>query len=290
MSRQDLARRHDRFAEVSPEVGRFDETAFAEALRAEPGAAVALLAELTTATDELLRERARRLAGRILLDLGRTGAARRTGAGKLHTVVADRGGDLDLDRSIDAIATATAEGRTAALDELVARDWRRPDLAVCLLVDASGSMSGDRLAAAALTAAACAWRAPVEFAVLSFARQVRVHRGLQASVGPEHLVSEMLTLRGHGVTAVATALHAAADQLAGARAARRVTVLLSDCRATDDVDPVPAATGIDELLLLAPADDADEAAAFAAATGARLGVMASAADAPAALHDLLSRR
>ena len=52
------------------------------------------------------------------------------------------------------------------------RDWGRPDLALCLLVDASGSMSGSRLATAAVTAAACSWRAPGEYAVVSFARTV----------------------------------------------------------------------------------------------------------------------
>ena len=275
---------------MSPEVGRLDESAVEEALRADPGAAVALLAELTTATDELLRERARRLAGR---DPARP-RPRRLGPphrhGKLHPVTADRGGDLDVDLSMEHIAVATAEGRTAGLDELVARDWRRPDLAVCLLVDASGSMSGDRLAAAALTAAACSWRAPVEFAVLSFARQVRVHRSLQGHVGADELVSGMLQLRGHGVTALSTALAAAGEQLAGARAARRVTVLLSDCRATDDVDPVPAGAAAEELVILAPADDAEEAVAFAAVTQARVATMADAAAAPAALHDLLVNR
>lgn len=200
---------------------------------------------------------------------------------------ADRGGDLDVDRSIDPLSLALAEGRPPGLDELVARDWRRPELALCLLVDASGSMGGDRLAAAALTAAACAWRAPAEFAVLSFAREVRVHRAIGAAGAPVETVDSLLSLRGHGVTSVANALRAAADQLAAARAARRVTVLLSDCRATDELDPVPAARGLDELIVLAPKGDADAATTLAREAGARVAEIATAADAPAALGDLL---
>jgi Mg-chelatase subunit ChlD len=188
---------------------------------------------------------------------------------------------------MDEIATARATGRHPGLDELVAREWGRPELAVCLLVDASGSMSGERLAAAALTAAACAWRAPAEFAVLSFAREVAVHRALTAPVAAGSLVERLLALRGHGVTALADALRAAGEQLAAARAGRRVVILLSDCRATDGVDPVPAASGLGELLVLAPADDSVEAAAFAAEAGARWEPMAGAADAPAALGRLL---
>ncbi len=246
-----------------------------------------MLADLTVATDERLRAQARRLAGKILLDRARAGVARRSGTARLRTIAADRGGDLDIDLSMEQIAGAQAQGRHPHLDELVARDWGRPDLALCLLVDASGSMSGDRLAAAALTAAACTWRAPAEFAVLSFARLVTVHRPLHGAASPEATVNTLLGLRGHGMTAVAAALHAAAEQLAAARASRRVTVLLSDCRATDGQDPLPAALGQAELLVIAPADDSAEARSLAAQAGARIAAITSADQAPAALARLL---
>ena len=99
----------------------------------------------------------------------------------------------------------------------------------------------------------------------------------------------MLALRGHGVTALATALGAAAEQLARTRAARRVVVLLSDCRATDERDPVPAARGLDELLVLAPAGDTEQAEDLARRSGARWAALSGAADAPRALAQLLDR-
>ncbi|HEY2298489.1 MAG TPA: VWA domain-containing protein [Jatrophihabitans sp.] len=287
MARVDIARRHERFDEVSPQVGTVDDEALERVLREDPSAALELLADMTIATDERLRARAKRLARAIVLDRARAGRSSARGTTRLRSVPADRGGDLDVDASLDAIAAARATGRAPGLDELVARDWGRPELAACLLVDASGSMSGARLAAAALTAAACAWRAPAEFAVLSFAREVRVHRALTTSVSAGALVERLLALRGHGVTALANALQEAGRQLAPARAPRRVTVLLSDCRATDDVDPVPVAGTLSELLVLAPADDCVEAAEFAARAGARWEPMAGAADAPAALARLL---
>ncbi len=101
------------------------------------------------------------------------------------------------------------------------------------------------------------------------------------------MVNDVLALRGHGVTALAGALRAAARELGGSSAARRVTVLLSDCRATDEEDPVPAARLLDELVVLAPAGDVDQAAAFAARVGARWAALRSAADAPAALRSVL---
>ena len=52
---------HDSFQEISPEVGVLDEDAFADALRDDPDDTLTLLAELTGATDEKLRELARLL-------------------------------------------------------------------------------------------------------------------------------------------------------------------------------------------------------------------------------------
>lgn len=219
----------------------------------------------------------------------RTGDPRGRGIGRLRSVPADRGGDLDLDASLGAIAEARALRRAPALDELSARTWGRPGLALCLLVDASGSMAGERLAAAALTAAACAQRAPADYAVLAFAREVAVVRAMNASRPVEAVVDRVLGLRGHGVTALAGALRAANDQLASSAAARRVVVLLSDCRATDEEDPVPAAARIGELVILAPAQDSEQAADLARRSGGRWAPIAGAADAPAALLELLSR-
>jgi Mg-chelatase subunit ChlD len=241
-----------------------------------------------TATDESLRAAARRLASRVVLDRVRRGAVRERGTGRPRQVPADRGGDLDLDASADALLGARGEGRSPGLDELVAREWGRPALALCLVVDRSGSMTGDRLAVAALTAAACALRAPAEHAVVAFGKQVEVLRPLGAAAPPGAVVDAVLQLRGHGTTALAGALRTAADQLAGARAARRVVLLLSDCRATDGQDPVPAARAVQELIVLAPDEDSEEAAALVAAAGGRWAPLASASAVPGLLADLLA--
>ena len=57
---------------------------------------------------------------------------------------------------------------------------------------------------------------------------------LGASLQP--VLDAVLALRGFGTTDVAGALTAAADQLSRSRAGRRITVLLSDCRATTPGD------------------------------------------------------
>ncbi|MCW2723525.1 MAG: hypothetical protein JWN35_446 [Frankiales bacterium] len=268
-------------------MGVLDEDAFAAAVAADPDAALTLLVDLRSATDERLRAAAQALSRRVVLDRARSGLPRRTGIGRLRSQPADRGGELDVDASLGEVLEARAAGRPPAVDELVARDWARPELALCLVVDASGSMNGERLAAAALSAAACALRAPGDHAVLSFHRDVHVLRAMDSQRPAEAVVDAVLGLRGHGVTAVATALRAAGEQLARTRATRRVVVLLSDCRATDEQDPVPAAAALPELLVLAPADDSDAAEDLALRAGARWAPLPGAAAAPEVLAGLL---
>ena len=54
---------------MSPEVGELDETAVEEGLEEDPDAMLALLADLAGATDQKLRDLAKRLAGRLFLDV-----------------------------------------------------------------------------------------------------------------------------------------------------------------------------------------------------------------------------
>ncbi|MGZ4560414.1 MAG: hypothetical protein ACXVXJ_05475, partial [Mycobacteriaceae bacterium] len=63
---------------------------------------------------------------------------------------------------------------------------------------------------------------------------------------------------------------------------------LSDCRATDEEDPVAVAALIPELVVLAPADDSEQAAEFARRCGARWAPLKGVADTPAVLAELLS--
>jgi len=97
-------------------------------------------------------------------------------------------------------------------------------------------------------------------------------------------------MRGHGVTRLAAALKAAGEQLAPARARRRVVILLSDCRSTDEDDALPAARALPELVILAPAGDHEQAAHLAGLAGARWAAIEHPLDAAAALDHLLETR
>ena len=316
MGRHELAR-HPRFAEVSPEVGILDSEAMSQALAGDP-TAFELLALMTTATDERLRAAAIRLSAQIVLDRARAGRPALRGVSRLRPVRGALDGDLDLDASIEGVSAARSEARPVGHGDLTTVQWARPRTAFAVVVDRSGSMSGARLAAAATVAAACALRAPQEHAVLSFAATVEVIKPLvppaaaggqassaaaggqinSAAAGgrinsdatPAVVTERLLGLRGHGVTRLADALAAAHEQLAGARAARRVVILLSDCRSTDEDDTLETACRLPELIILAPADDHEQAAQLAARSGARWAPIAHPLDAAAVLDQLLDAR
>jgi Mg-chelatase subunit ChlD len=286
VGRHELAR-HARFSEISPEVGVLDEEALSQALASDP-AAFELLAAMTSATDERLRAAAIRLSSRIVLDRARAGPAAMRGSSRLRPVRGAPDGDLDLDATIDGVADARAQARAVTIDDLTTVHWARPRTAFAVVVDRSGSMTGGRLAAAATVAAACALRAPQEHAVLSFAAAPELIRPLVSDVTPAAVAERLLRLRGHGVTRLADALKAARGQLATARARRQVVILLSDCRSTDDDDTVETARGLQELIILAPAGDHEQAAQLAEQAGARWAVLAHPLDAALALDRLLA--
>ena len=287
MSRRELAR-HEQFEQVSPEVGEIDEDAVDEAMEEDADAMLALLADLTGATDPKLRELAKRLAGRLFLDVSKRGPVRPRGIGKMATMpYRPEAGDIDLDASMEEIIGARAERRAVDADGLKVRGWVRPSTAIALLVDRSGSMGGKPLATSAMAAAAVAWRSPEDYSVIAFGKDVVVAKSQNSTKSGEQVVNDVLSLRGFGTTDLAGALRAAGEQLSRTRAGRRITVVLSDCRATVEGDVVAAARSLEEVVILAPAGDDAEARVLAGQVGARLAVIDGPTDVPGALREVL---
>jgi gas vesicle protein GvpN len=268
ISRDELAAMHPSFAATSPEVGRLDEDAFARLLADDPEAAVAVLADLTRATDRQLRAAAQRLAGRIFFRLGHVGRKPARGVRRLGS---SRGeGDVDLERTLDRWSGPWPP----AGEELVTRSWHAHRRALCLLIDTSGSMSGLAVAIAAVAAASVVLAADGRLtpAIIAFSGDVTVLQAQGTRRMPGDLVGDLVALRGHGMTDLAAALRAAAAQLADARADERVAVLLSDCLATAGGDPALALSGISRLHVLCPLPTAEAELAAATLAGRGSGV------------------
>jgi Mg-chelatase subunit ChlD len=123
--------------------------------------------------------------------------------------------------------------------------------------------------------------------VIAFSKDVVVTKSQDAPKSSERVINDVLTLRGHGTTDLAGALLVAQQQLGRSRAGRRIAVLLSDCRATVDGDAVAAAAEMDELVIIAPAEDHDEATAFAQRVGARIALVSGPSEIPEVLARVL---
>jgi Mg-chelatase subunit ChlD len=278
------------FDEISPNVGEIDEAAISDALEEDPDELMSLLAQMGQATDVTLRAHDKQLAARLFLDLARTETPEAPGIGRIISVpYRPDAGDLDIERILEGIVAARAARRLVEPDELAVRSWARPSTAWCLAVDRSGSMHGRPLATAALAAAAVSVRADHDYAVLSFGRDVVAPKAMWEIRSPDDVVDRVLALRGHGTTDIAKALWSAGQQLHTSGAVRRVTILLSDCRATEPGDVVAAARSLDELVILAPEGDGAEAAELAGEVGARWTTIDGPTSIVAALGRVLDR-
>jgi Mg-chelatase subunit ChlD len=256
-------------------------------MAADADQALALLADMAAATDPHLRLLARQLAGRVVVELGRRGRLRSGGTGRLATLPWAEGGDLDLDASLDELVTGRAQRRAPDPGGLRTRRWGRPGTGLSLVVDRSGSMGGERLATAALAAAAVAWRAPADYSVVAFAEEAIVVKAQDEHRAAAGVVEDLLRLRGRGTTNLELGLRAAQSQLARSDAATQIVVLLSDGRPTDGGDALGAARALPRLVVIAPRGDAADARTWALAAGARLAEVAGPSDIPAALSALV---
>ncbi|MEK9884675.1 MAG: VWA domain-containing protein [Acidimicrobiaceae bacterium] len=280
----------EHFDELSPEVGELDEHVMDRLLADSPDEAVSLLVTLGDAVDPELRAKARRVAERIVIDIARRGRAAQGKVGRLRSLPLRDGGDLDVDAAVESLAESG--GSLVDADMLRVIDWERPDTAVCLVIDRSGSMKGEALASAALAAAAVALRAPEFHAVIAFSGTAEVVRSMVTSVhaSADGVVDAVLSLKGHGTTNVSDGLRAAITEHEAARCGRHLTVLLSDCRDRAIDEAVPFAQSLEELVIVSPADDIADAQRFAEVTGAALVGVEGPHDVARALDEVLSRK
>jgi magnesium chelatase subunit D len=259
LSRTELASRHRAFPAVSPQAGQLDAEAFGDVLAADPEQAATLLADLTLATDAALRAAARRLAARVFVQLAAVGQHAARGVRKM-TAGHESDGDIDVDYTLGRLSGSWPPPP----EEITTRSWQSRQRSVCLLVDASGSMSGLALAMAAVAAAGVVIAADrrLEPGVLAFGNAVTVLQPCGTRRPPADVVGDLIALRGHGLTDLAAALRDAAGQLARS-GGEREAIVLSDCLATAGGNPAAALAGIDRLHVLTPLPTAESAAAGA---------------------------
>ena len=214
----------------------------------EPAVEVALDALGDRTVDEVARARSRRIARRLSLRPPRaedrhTGVAGELVSARWHGA----GDDLDLDATLEVLA-----GNPLPADEdLVVRERRRTARTVVLVVDVSGSMTGERALTAAATVGALAGELGRDrLAVVAFWSDAAVLVRPGERVEPLALLDLLLRVPTRGLTNVAFALTTAARLVGGAGSGDARVLLLSDAVHNAGPDPRGAAGRLPRLDVL----------------------------------------
>ncbi len=172
---------------------------------------------------------------------------------RLPTVVARRpfspgdDSEIDLESSIESMA---GKKKADAADIIVEK--REPkDLSVALMLDASLSMSGDKLAVASAAIAVLAFRLKmVDFLLVTFNDRPKVVKRLDQRLSLDDLVLKLLEFSATGYTNIDLALEKGNDELSRSRTRNQVGVLITDGNYTVGRDPLQAASSFKRLFVV----------------------------------------
>jgi Mg-chelatase subunit ChlD len=239
----------------------------------------------TAEPDPAVRAQALAAAARLSLPRPPRVSRSRRGAGRLETVPFTGGSsEVDLDRMLERLV----EGPVQEPRDVLVRERLSRRRSVVLLVDVSGSMRGERVAAAAATVAGLATELRSDdLAVVAFWSDAAVLLRLGRPVHALRLVDTLLRLPAEGLTNLALPLELASSQLARRTSAEGRAVLLSDCLHNAGPDPrelVSRIPRLDVLLDATGACDEDLARELARLGRGRLTRLRGPRDVPAALR------
>jgi Mg-chelatase subunit ChlD len=236
--------------------------------------------------DPVLRERVRQVAEQLAIR--RRGHHRTApGSGPARSVPwRDNGDDVDIERTVENLIGR----RSVATDDIVVRVPHHRHRSVALLVDASGSMKGEKaLLAAAAVGALTAELREDELTVVAFWKDAAVLTSRSRQASAAAVLEDLVALPVEGLTNVHVGLHVAALELARSSAPERMAILLSDAVHNAGPDPRTEVSKLPRLHVLLQVDgEHDEALGvdLARLGGGRLAAVRSASDVAAALNRL----
>lgn len=156
-------------------------------------------------------------------------------------------GEIDLESTIENIV----DRRKMQSSEVVMERREPKDLSVVLMLDASLSMSGDKLAMATAAIAVLAFRLKmVKYLLMTFNDKPRTIKGFDESLNLDELVLSLLEFNASGYTNIEEALRGGSEALSKAATRNRVGVLITDGNYTVGGDPTVAASSFRRLFVV----------------------------------------
>lgn len=156
-------------------------------------------------------------------------------------------GEIDIDETLERII---GHDRIEPGDIVVENRTPR-ELAVALILDASLSMTGDKLAMASAAIAVLAYRLKtVDYLLITFNDRPSTVKRIGEPKNLDDLVSDLLSSTASGYTDIDSALRKGSEELHRARTRNRVGILITDGNYTVGADPREAASAYRRLFVV----------------------------------------
>ncbi|MFQ5855202.1 MAG: AAA family ATPase [Anaerolineae bacterium] len=193
--------------------------------------------------DPELQEIARRYASRLIVQMASKIAGLGVKSGRLRQVqAASESDEIEVDATLERMIDHPAKPFEENLVVLA----RPPETKACVvMLDHSDSMTGIKIAMAALTAAVIALHFRQNYGVVTFNTRARVLKSLSMRKSPTQIASEILSLQAHGYTNIRAALELGIGEIRNAD--KKIGILITDGDWTYGGNPSLAARLFDSL-------------------------------------------
>lgn len=188
------------------------------------------------AKDPSLVRAAKRIAIRAIIDrtLRQLGPTKMPTVRKLIDYKPGIDGDIELSSTMDNIASP----KHIQAEDIVLERRDLKNIACVLMIDASLSMTGEKLAMATSSIAVLAHRLKgIEYAVVLFENKANTIKKLEKDVDLEKLIGDLLDLNAMGYTNIEEGLRAGLKELEKARTPNKIGIVVTDGNYTMGHDP-----------------------------------------------------
>lgn len=195
--------------------------------------------------DSQEREEAKKLATKLALTIPRPQRGFERRRGKFSALPYHHGSsDLDVDRTVERIVGKD----TVDYEDFVVRERSREKRSYVLILDVSGSMTGEAILRALVALAAFVRAMSTnDYAIVTFCDQASVLKPIGKRASLRHMIEKVFTVPTAGMTDIASGLEAGLLQLRQSRGGRKVGIILTDGAHNKHSDPFELAKRFQEL-------------------------------------------